>query len=351
MLGVGVRRIVSPVNSNTRLPRGLFLPSSPSADCDAGFARRRAAVRSSPRESSPSPPSPSPAAPSPPSLRANRVSSMASSDGPDADRERELQGLWANAYDGWIDVPGESGGATCTPPVDAPGGVRTHVPFPPIVTSSRLFALTGFNPMGEERPTAENRSREWKTESRHRGDDPGAQGVVARVRVRARLARGRFRARVRTRGRGRGGKGGGGPRGKVRAGAPSTRIRQLITTRGYCAGARCPRRWGNGRGGRGGGAVRQAGAQVRRSRAAGRGVLASERVECELDSFCFVCLFAILPVIPRVGLIPSLVAVRLRRRRILGEVGDLVGASAAAACCWAVLRRRGRVGEGVTPAR
>ena len=96
-----------------------------------------------------------------PALRGARVSSMASSSSDDAAREKELQGLWANAYDGWIDVPGESGGAIYTRPVDAPG-VRTHVPFPPIVTSSRLFALTGFNPMGEERPIAENRAANGK---------------------------------------------------------------------------------------------------------------------------------------------------------------------------------------------
>ena len=44
-----------------------------------------------------------------PALRGARVSSMASSSSDDAAREKELQGLWANAYDGWIDVPGEAG--------------------------------------------------------------------------------------------------------------------------------------------------------------------------------------------------------------------------------------------------
>ena len=161
MLGVGVQRIVSPVNANNAisegappsvLPIGRLRRGFRSATCGGSLiaagivtlttltlSRRSAA----------------------PSLRASRVSSMASSDGPDADRERELQGLWANAYDGWIDVPGESGGAIYTRPVGAPG-VRTHVPFPPIVTASRLFALTGFNPMGEERPIAENRAANEK---------------------------------------------------------------------------------------------------------------------------------------------------------------------------------------------
>ena len=161
MLGVGVRRIVSPVNANNAISEGALPSVLPvgrlrrgfrSATCGgsliaAGIVTLTTLTLSRRSDA--------------PSLRANRVSSMASSDGPDADRERELQGLWANAYDGWIDVPGESGGAIYTRPVDTPG-VRTHVPFPPIVTSSRLFALTGFNPMGEERPIAENRAANGK---------------------------------------------------------------------------------------------------------------------------------------------------------------------------------------------
>ena len=162
MLGVGVQRIVSPVNANNAISEGAPSPSVlpvgrlrrgfRSATCGGSLIAAGIVTLTTLTLSRRS---------VAPSLRANRVSSMASSDGPDADRERELQGLWANAYDGWIDVPGESGGAIYTRPVGAPG-VRTHVPFPPIVTASRLFALTGFNPMGEERPIAENRAANEK---------------------------------------------------------------------------------------------------------------------------------------------------------------------------------------------
>ena len=161
MLGVGVRRIVSPVNANNAISEGALPSVLPVGRLRRGFRSATCGGSLIAAGIVPLPPLPLSRRSVAPSLRANRVSSMASSDGPDADRERELQGLWANAYDGWIDVPGESGGAIYTRPVDAPG-VRTHVPFPPIVTSSRLFALTGFNPMGEERPIAENRAANGK---------------------------------------------------------------------------------------------------------------------------------------------------------------------------------------------
>ena len=96
-----------------------------------------------------------------PALRGARVSSMASSSSDDAAREKELQGLWANAYDGWIDVPGEAGAVVYTKPVATPGD-PAPTPFPHIVASSRLFALTGFNPMGEDRPIGENRAANEK---------------------------------------------------------------------------------------------------------------------------------------------------------------------------------------------
>lgn len=97
-----------------------------------------------------------------PALRGARVSSMASSSSDDAAREKELQGLWANAYDGWIDVPGEEAGVVVyTKPVATPSD-PAPTPFPHIVASSRLFALTGFNPMGEDRPIGENRAANEK---------------------------------------------------------------------------------------------------------------------------------------------------------------------------------------------
>jgi hypothetical protein len=103
--------------------------------------------------------------------------------------EQELQDLWASAYDGWIDVPGGGGEKTIytrpegsvpaakdspspslspsSPSPSSPSPSRSPTPtpspspppaFPPIVAASRLFALTGFNPMGEDRPIAENRA-------------------------------------------------------------------------------------------------------------------------------------------------------------------------------------------------
>jgi hypothetical protein len=97
-----------------------------------------------------------------PALRGARVSSMASSSSDDAAREKELQGLWANAYDGLIDVPGEEAGVVVyTKPVATPSD-PAPTPFPHIVASSRLFALTGFNPMGEDRPVGENRAANEK---------------------------------------------------------------------------------------------------------------------------------------------------------------------------------------------
>ena len=89
-----------------------------------------------------------------------------------SNREKELQDLWASAYDGWIDVPGadDSDNVIYTRPAEttitsassssSPSATTPPPPppFPSVVTSSRLFALTGFNPMGEDRPIGENRA-------------------------------------------------------------------------------------------------------------------------------------------------------------------------------------------------
>lgn len=72
-------------------------------------------------------------------------------------REMSLQNIWAEAYDAWIDVPGETGTRVVyAQPVSrefgAGGRVDDHEnnsqPFPRILTSSVSFALTGFNKMG-----------------------------------------------------------------------------------------------------------------------------------------------------------------------------------------------------------
>jgi hypothetical protein len=84
-------------------------------------------------------------------------------------REKDLQTLWADAYDAWLDVPGEpQPSVVYARPVvpeltrvdagDLPAqSSRDAEAFPAIVTSSRSFALTGFNPMGEKTAMATNR--------------------------------------------------------------------------------------------------------------------------------------------------------------------------------------------------
>ena len=85
-------------------------------------------------------------------------------------REKDLQTLWADAYDAWLDVPGEPRPSVvyARPAVpdprrkkndasDDPARVTANTAFPAIVTTSRLFALTGFNPMGTKTAMAKNR--------------------------------------------------------------------------------------------------------------------------------------------------------------------------------------------------
>jgi hypothetical protein len=82
-------------------------------------------------------------------------------------REKDLQTLWADAYDAWLDVPGEprpsvvyARPAVPDPRVDAsddPAREAAGTAFPAIVTTSRSFALTGFNPMGTKTAMAKNK--------------------------------------------------------------------------------------------------------------------------------------------------------------------------------------------------
>lgn len=82
-------------------------------------------------------------------------------------REKDLQTLWADAYDAWLDVPGEprpsvvyARPAVPDPRVDAsddPARETAGTAFPAIVTTSRSFALTGFNPMGTKTAMAKNK--------------------------------------------------------------------------------------------------------------------------------------------------------------------------------------------------
>ena len=118
------------------------------------------------------------------------------------DREAGLRSLWADAFDAWVDVPGDADDVIFASPVD-PSALATHstpsAPFPPIVTDSRLFALTAFNPMGEDRPIAENRAANERLARDIRALDSSnpASRVVARLRFRRKLARGWFRGGLR----------------------------------------------------------------------------------------------------------------------------------------------------------
>ena len=139
-----------------------------------------------------------------------------------ANREDELRELWADAYDGWIDVPGgpvpndddaAAGGVGTTDAVDDEG-VITPARSPPSSSSpssphprrrsrpslaSRLFALTAHNPMGEpaRRPRTARRTRLESELAALRSPAPVASW---RARIRRRLAGGRLRRRVRPRG-------------------------------------------------------------------------------------------------------------------------------------------------------
>jgi hypothetical protein len=78
-------------------------------------------------------------------------------------REKDLQSLWAGAYDAWIDVPGESEAVVYARPIlpdqkiDANG--KDTCAFPSIVTHSRCFALTAFNPMGVKTDVKANKEK------------------------------------------------------------------------------------------------------------------------------------------------------------------------------------------------
>ena len=84
-------------------------------------------------------------------------------------REKDLQTLWADAYDAWLDVPGEPQPSVVYARPVVPELTRVHAgdlpaqssrdaeAFPAIVTSSRSFALTGFNPMGTKTAMAKNK--------------------------------------------------------------------------------------------------------------------------------------------------------------------------------------------------
>ena len=95
-----------------------------------------------------------------------RHSSRASAAMSSSAREKDLQTLWADAYDAWLDVPGEPLPSVvyarpvvpdqCIDASDDPTRENAKT-FPDIVTSSRSFALTGFNPLGTKTAMAKNR--------------------------------------------------------------------------------------------------------------------------------------------------------------------------------------------------
>ena len=98
--------------------------------------------------------------------------SIATMSTPEIDRETSLQTLWAEAYDAWIDVPGELGNSVVyAKPFDENIGFddgseqRKLEPFPSIVTSSVSFALTSFNRMGLHAELWKNRAANDKLQA------------------------------------------------------------------------------------------------------------------------------------------------------------------------------------------
>ena len=65
------------------------------------------------------------------------------------DHEKEMQEVWADAYDAWVDVPGSSERTLYFAPINSPAP-STQLPLPDMVSSSVMFALTGWNPLGVE---------------------------------------------------------------------------------------------------------------------------------------------------------------------------------------------------------
>jgi hypothetical protein len=81
--------------------------------------------------------------------------------------EEELKQVWAEAYDAYMDVPGEKGAIYSKPihvlPCASTGpspawSSSAYMRYPESVTSStRLYCLTAWNPMGVEKPLEENK--------------------------------------------------------------------------------------------------------------------------------------------------------------------------------------------------
>jgi hypothetical protein len=73
--------------------------------------------------------------------------------------EGELRELWAQSYDGWVDVPGvvTTSVVYLKPTTASLNEIsRTCEALPSIVNDAYLFAVTGFNPMGVEVDAATN---------------------------------------------------------------------------------------------------------------------------------------------------------------------------------------------------
>ena len=88
--------------------------------------------------------------------------------GAQMDRTKQLQNLWATSYDAWLRVPdhdepvvylrpqGQDEDPTC------PDTNQQKRKLPSIVNKLCLFALTGYNPMGEDRDAATNQAANEK---------------------------------------------------------------------------------------------------------------------------------------------------------------------------------------------
>lgn len=79
-----------------------------------------------------------------------------------ADRTKELKGLWATSFDAWQNVPNHHESIVYLRPasteVNPSGYDATCKTLPSIVKDVSMFALTSFNPMGEDRAVELNRA-------------------------------------------------------------------------------------------------------------------------------------------------------------------------------------------------
>ena len=90
------------------------------------------------------------------------MASSSSSNHDACNTEQELQTLWSTSFDGWVDVPRHPPGVVYLRPAkeDEASLASSNESIPSVVRdcTGGIFALTAFNPMGQDTPLAENRA-------------------------------------------------------------------------------------------------------------------------------------------------------------------------------------------------